>query len=86
MTQQQQDAYKQIIGDGNAEVVVGRSVSHKSFGAGGDVFISVKLKCDQSGTGIATATEYAKQFVESRIWPQLEEMKVQLVRRGILER
>ncbi len=85
MTQQQQDAYKAIIGDGLATVTVSRTLSHKNYGSGGDVFVSVSLKCDQSSDGLATAIEYAKQLAEDRAWNHLDQLRHQLVQRGIVQ-
>ena len=85
MTQQQQDAYKSIIGDANASVTVSRTLSHKDYGSGGDVFVSITLKCDQSGQGLATAVEYAKQLAETKAWEHLDQLRSQLIQRGVLK-
>lgn len=84
MDPQQQDYYRGIIGDAKASVTASRTLSHKDYGSGGDVFVSVTLTCGQTGQEISSAIDLAKQMAEWKAWQHLEELKTQLVQRGIL--
>lgn len=85
MSQEQQDGYKQLIGDGLAEIVVSREISEMSYGNGGKVFVSVKLTVDQSAAGINAGEAWAKAFAHQKIWEAHGEMRQQLVDRGIIK-
>ena len=85
MTQEQQDQYAWALGDGNASVTVGRELSESDYGNGGKVFVSVTLKCGQNSTQIEYALQLAKKLSELRAWEAHQEMKNQLVERGILK-
>ncbi len=85
MSQDQQDAYKQIIGDGLAHVTVSKTMSEKDFGSGGEVFVSISLTCDQSAYGLDTAVHYARHLAEAKSAEHFEEMRRGLYQRGILK-
>lgn len=85
MSQQQQDAYKSIIGDGNAKVQVGRDLSEKDFGNGGGVFVNVTLTCDQSQDGINRATQLAYDLANGAAWYYHGQVRQDLVSRGLLK-
>ena len=85
MDPQQKDYYKQLIGDGKGSITAGRPLGHKDFGTGGDVFVSVTLTCDQSEPGLNAAIDYAKYLAETKLWQHFEELKQQLIQRGILK-
>ena len=85
MSQEQQDYYKQLIGDGQASVTVSRELSEGDFGNGGKTFVSITLTCDQSGPFLTTATEYAKSLAESKCWEYHGMLKQQLLAKGILK-
>lgn len=85
MSQAQQDAYKGIIGDGNAKVTLSRELSESSFGNGGKVFVSVTLTCDQSQQGLSAAVSLAQSCADHFIWQHHAELRNQLVSRGILK-
>lgn len=84
MSNEQQDAYKQIIGDGQAKVTVSKELSEADYGNGGKVFVSVTLTCDQSTTGITTGISWAKYLADQKAWEAHAEMKAQLHEKGIL--
>jgi hypothetical protein len=85
MSQQQQDYYKQLIGDGKASVTTSREISESSFGSGGKVFVSVTLICDQSMQGVASAIEHARSMAEAKAWEHHAALRDQLIQRGILK-
>lgn len=55
------DAYKQVIGDGNAHVSASSDMGIKDFGTGAGAMVSVSLTCDQSQQGIHQAAQLASQ-------------------------
>lgn len=85
MTQQQQDAYKTMIGDGKAEVTASREISEADYGRGGKCFVSIKLTVDQSQAGLEAGEAWAKAFVTQKVWESHEEMRNQLVQRGVIK-
>jgi hypothetical protein len=85
LPQPQQDAYKQMIGDGLASVTASRELSETSYGRGGKLFLSVSLACDQSEAGIASGIAWAKALVEQKVWEHHAEFKTQLVQRGLID-
>jgi hypothetical protein len=84
MSVEQQDAYKQIIGDGQAKVTVSKELSEADYGNGGKVFVSVTLTCDQSATGLTSGLTWAKWLADNKVWEAHAEMKAQLLQKGIL--
>jgi hypothetical protein len=85
MSAHQQDAYKQLLGDQKAEVVVSKELSEADYGNGGKVFVSVKLTVDQSQPGLESGFAWAKMFADKYAWEAHEEMRQQLHQRGILK-
>lgn len=75
MTQQQQDHYKSIIGDGQARITVGRDLSDTDYGSGGKAFVSVSLTCDQSSAGISGAIQLAQQMADYYIEQHLGQVR-----------
>ncbi len=84
MSQQQADAYKQMIGDGKAEVVVSAEVGESDYGNGGKVFVSIKLTVDQSAQGLESGLAWAKHLSQQKAWEAHAELKNQLQVKGIL--
>lgn len=85
MSQQQQDAYKNIIGDGLGRVTVGRDLSEKDFGNGGGVFVNITLACDQSQAGFQAAIPMAFQLADQWCWFYQRQLADQLVQEGLLK-
>ncbi len=85
MSEQQQDQYKGIIGDGQARVAVGRDMSEMDFGSGGKVFISVSLACDQSATGISWAAGLAAQMADYFVEQHYQQMKQRCINLRLLK-
>lgn len=84
MSQDQQDAYQQVIGDGNAKVTYSREIKVAKFGTSISEFASVSLTCHQSEAHISYTFGLAKTFVETRLendLPDLEARAVQLIQR-----
>jgi len=84
MTQQQQDLYKNIIGDGLAKVSVGRDLSEKDYGNGGGVLVNVTLVCDQSQAALSQAVQLAYQIADGAVWHYQQQVKQELINRGML--
>lgn len=84
MTQQQADAYKQMVGDGKASVTASAELSESDYGNGGKVFVSVTLTVDQSQQGIETGIAWAKHMAQQKAWEAHAELKNQLQVKGIL--
>jgi hypothetical protein len=85
MSQQQQDQYKDLIGDGLAKVTVGRDLGEKDFGSGGGVIVNVTLTCDQSAAKIGAAIALAHQVADGSAWHYQQQLKQQLLQTGILK-
>lgn len=85
MSQEQQDYYKSLIGDGMASVTVSRDMSEMSYGNGGKIFVSVSLTCDQSQAYITTAATAGKMLIDGLIDRFFGEMRQELVTRGIIK-
>jgi hypothetical protein len=63
MSQEQQDRYKALIGDGLSKVTVASELAEKDYGSGGSVVVSVTLTCDQSEPIIGAAIGLAVRSV-----------------------
>lgn len=74
-----------LVGDGKAGVTASCSLSHKSFGTGGDVFVSVSLTCNQDENSIAAAVYHAKTFANYYAEQNLAELQQKLVAMGLLK-
>lgn len=85
MSQEQQDAYQQIIGDANANVTVSRDASFKDYGNGGSVFVSVGGVCHQSEQHIRYAAELFKTIAEDLAEKHLLEWRNKLVQLGLVK-
>jgi hypothetical protein len=85
MNQVQQDYYKDIVGDGQARVTVGRDLAEKDYGNGGGVFVNVSLACDQSQAAISQAIQLAYQVADGAVWHYQQQVKQELINRGILK-
>ena len=85
MTPEQIDSYKQLKGDEKATVTASRDVSEMDFGTGGKVFVSVTLTVDQSTQGIESGYQWATYFVNKKVWEAHDELKRQLVEKGLLK-
>lgn len=80
---QQADALKQLIGDGQAKVTASKELSHKDYGNGGSVFVSVTLTCDQSQVCIDAAANWASYFAEKNAVEQHSKLTQTLAQLGI---
>lgn len=78
-----QDPLKSILGDGQAAVTVSKDISHKDYGQGGSVFVSVRLTCDQSVPIIEYAVKHATYFVDKNLEEQYAQLQIQLSRLGV---
>ena len=85
MSQEQQDAYQQIIGDANADVTVSRDASFKVFGNGGGVFVSVGGKCHQSEQHIRYLAGLLKTIAEDLAEKHLVEWQNKLAQLGLVK-
>lgn len=85
MTQQIQDEYKNILGDAQARISIGRDLSELDFGSGGKVFVSVSLACDQSQAGIARAIQLADYLATGFVQQHFQEMRNRCVQIGLLK-
>jgi hypothetical protein len=85
MSQEQLDQYKNIIGDGQGRVTVGRDMAEKDFGNGGGVFVNVSLACDQSTAGIYDATRLAYQIADQYCGYYFDQVRQDLVKRGMVK-
>jgi hypothetical protein len=85
MSQEQQDKYKTIIGDGLAKITVGSDFSEKDYGNGGGVMVSVTLTCDQSDEKINAAIALANELSSRYAWHYRNMLRQQLVQAGILK-
>jgi hypothetical protein len=84
MSEEQKDAYHQVIGDANAKVTYSREVKIGKYGTMCGAFASVSLTCHQSEAHINYALGLAKTLVETRLesdLPELEAKAVQLIQR-----
>lgn len=84
MSQEQQDKYKALIGDGLAKVTIMRDLGEKDFGNGGGVAVNITLTCDQSANGVNGAIQLASEVAEGWVWHYHTQLKQQLVQSGIL--
>lgn len=85
MSQEQQDSYRAIIGNGQAKVTVGRDMSEMDFGSGGKVFVSVSLSCDQSQLGIMQAAGLAAAAADYFVDMHFKQMKQKCVEMHLLK-
>src|SRR4051812_28732979 len=75
MSQQQQDAYKGLIGDGAAKITVAKDLGEKNFGNGGSVMVSITLTCDQSHAAINGAVDMAHGLADYWIKQYHDQMR-----------
>jgi len=85
MTQQQQDQYKLVIGDGLARIAVGRDLSDTDYGSGGKAFVSVSLACDQSAAGISSAIVLAQQMADYYVEQHIQAVRQKCYQLNLLK-
>lgn len=85
MTQEQQDHYKHLIGDGRARIGVHADLAEKDYGSGGGITVTVSLTCDQSEPIVKQAIALAHQIAEGAAWYYQAQLKEKLLRNGILK-
>lgn len=85
MSQEQQDKYAAVIGNGLAKVNVGRDLGEKDFGSGGGVIVNISLTCDQSEVALNQAISLAHQLADQACWYYHQQLKQQLLQAGILQ-
>jgi hypothetical protein len=85
MSQEQQDRYAAIVGNGLAKVTVGSDFSEKDYGNGGGVMVSVTLTCDQSEAMTNSAIVLAHEISSRYAWHYRVLLKQQLVQAGVLK-
>lgn len=85
MSQEQQDQYKAVIGDGLARVSVGRDLSESDYGSGCKAFVSVSLVCDQSASAINYAVSLADQMATFYVEKHLNEARQRCYGMGLLK-
>lgn len=85
MTQQEQDQYRGIVGDGKARVSVSRDISEKDFGQGGSIGINITLTCDQSENGLNWAAYLASEFAKNTLNLHYEDFRRYLQGRGLIK-
>lgn len=84
MTQQQQDQFQALVGDGKARVSVGRDLANKDFGNGGGVLVNVTLTCDQSQPAIQQAIHMAYQMADQAAWYYQDQVLQTCRQKGML--
>lgn len=85
MSQEQQDRFQALVGNGLAKVTVGRDLGEKDFGNGGGVVVSVTLTCDQSERAVSSAVALAHEIANNYAWHYQGQLKQQLINAGILK-
>lgn len=85
MSQEQQERFKALIGDGLSKVTVSRDLGEKDFGSGGGVIVSVTLTCDQSEASVHNAINLAHEVANKHAWYYQQMLKQQLLQSGILK-
>lgn len=85
MSQQDKDAYAQLVGDGNARITVSREASESSYGTGGKVFVSVSLACHQDQKYIESAIGFATSLADHYMEKHYNELQQKLVQMGVLK-
>jgi len=85
MSQQQQDYYQSLVGDGKARVSVSRDESEKDYGNGGGIGVTVTLTCGQSNAELQAAIGLAHQLADGAVRYYAHQIRQDLVNRGILQ-
>jgi hypothetical protein len=83
MSQQQAADLKRIVGDGQAKVTASREISHKDYGNGGSVFVSITLTCDQTQETIDYAAQMAGYLADKNATEQHGQLQQRLSQLGI---
>lgn len=83
MSAEEQAQLKSIVGDGLAKVTVSKELSHKDYGNGGSVFVSVTLTCDQSPDIIDYAATAASHHAEKNVVEHHSKLQATLAQLGI---
>lgn len=85
MSQEQQDRFQALVGNGYAKVTVGRDLGEKDFGNGGGVIVNVTLTCDQNEKSVHAAIALAHEVANNYAWHYQQQLKQQLINAGILK-
>ena len=75
---------KQLLGDGMAKVTASKELSKKDYGAGGSVYVSVTLTCDQSAPALDSAAGWAKHLATKYTMEEFANLEAELQRLGII--
>lgn len=75
---------KQLLGDGMAKVTASKELSKKDYGAGGSVYVSVTLTCDQSMQALESTAEWAKHLATKYCLDEYKQLEAQLSHLGII--
>lgn len=81
----QQFQLDKILGEDNAEVVVGLDMAAKDFGQGGGVFVSVKLLCVQSDAMVDYAAKAAASIARKHLTEQYDIHRNLLRQYGLIQ-
>lgn len=85
MSQEQQDCFKALIGDGQFRVTLSRELGESDYGTGGKVFLSLSGVCDQSQPYIEAMVEGLRghgEFLVEQHWASFRE---RLVAMGLMK-
>jgi len=85
MSQEAVPQVASLVGDANANVTASSSLSFKDFGNGGEVFVSISLKCNQDENSINWAQYLAKNLAFSYAEQNFVELKERLLKLGIVK-
>jgi len=75
---------KQLVGDGLSRVTASKELSKKDYGAGGSVYVSVTLTCDQSLPVLDLAANWAKHLATKYASEEYANLEAQLRQLGII--
>ncbi len=75
---------KQLLGDGMAKVTASKELSKKDYGAGGSVYVSVTLTCDQSGPVLDATAGWARHLATKYCTEEYSNLESQLHQLGII--
>jgi hypothetical protein len=85
MSQQQQEAYKALVGDGLARVTVSKELSESDYGSGGKTMVSISLTCDQSHAVVNQAITFADQLALYWVDQHQQQLRQILVGKGLVK-
>ena len=75
---------KQLLGDGMAKVTASKELAKKDYGAGGSVYVSVTLTCDQSMHAIESTAGWARHLATKYCTEEYANLEAQLHQLGII--